>query len=80
VTKTLNLLEAAAFLHMHPEEVRTRAKSSLIPGAKPGNRWVFWKMISRSLCDRSIRRRGKRHRCTQRVIYVAKQTRTNLVD
>jgi hypothetical protein len=41
VTKTLNLLEAAAFLHMHPEEVRTRAKSGLIPGAKPGNRWVF---------------------------------------
>jgi hypothetical protein len=39
--KTLNLNEAAAFLHMHPEEVRTRAKRGLIPGAKVGRRWVF---------------------------------------
>ena len=39
--KTLNLREAAAFLHMHPEEVRTRAKRGLIPGAKIGRRWVF---------------------------------------
>jgi hypothetical protein len=38
---TLNLREAAAFLHMHPEEVRTRAKLGLIPGAKIGRRWVF---------------------------------------
>src|SRR5579872_5170698 len=39
--KTLNLKEAAAFLHMHPEEVRTRAKRGLIPGAKAGRRWIF---------------------------------------
>jgi hypothetical protein len=39
--KTLNLSEAAAFLHMHPEEVRTRAKRGIIPGAKIGRRWVF---------------------------------------
>ena len=39
--KTLNLREAAAFLHMHPEEVRMRAKRGLIPGAKIGRRWVF---------------------------------------
>lgn len=39
--KTLNLHEAAAFLHMHPQEVRARAKRGLIPGAKPGKRWVF---------------------------------------
>jgi hypothetical protein len=39
--KTLNLSEAAAFLHMHPEEVRTRAKRGLIPGAKIGRCWVF---------------------------------------
>src|SRR5665213_1189533 len=39
--KTLNLRKAAAFLHMHPEEVRTRAKRGLIPGAKIGRRWVF---------------------------------------
>jgi hypothetical protein len=39
--RTLALDEAAAFLHMHPEEVRTRAKRGLIPGAKAGRRWVF---------------------------------------
>ena len=39
--KTLNLHEAAAFLHMHPEEVRKRAKRGLIPGAKAGRCWVF---------------------------------------
>src|SRR5579872_5410765 len=39
--KTLNLKEAAAFLHMHPEEVRTRARRGLIPGAKAGRRWIF---------------------------------------
>jgi hypothetical protein len=39
--KTLDLHEAAAFLHMHPEEVRTRAKRGLIPGAKAGRCWVF---------------------------------------
>jgi len=38
---TLNLKQAAAFLHMHPEEVRSRAKRGLIPGAKIGRRWVF---------------------------------------
>src|SRR5258706_13043285 len=39
--RTLKLEEAAAFLHMHPEEVRTRAKRGIIPGAKTGRRWVF---------------------------------------
>ena len=38
---TLNLHQAAAFLHMHPEEVRSRTKRGLIPGAKVGRRWVF---------------------------------------
>jgi Helix-turn-helix domain len=39
--KTLNLPEAAAFLHMHPEELRVRAKRGIIPGAKIGRCWVF---------------------------------------
>ena len=39
--KTFNLREAAAFLHMHPEEVRTRAKRGIVPGAKIGRCWVF---------------------------------------
>ena len=41
VVNTLNLQQAAVFLHMHPEEVRSRAKRGLIPGAKVGRRWVF---------------------------------------
>src|SRR3984957_17964178 len=39
--RTLTLDEAAAFLHMHPEEVRIRVKRGLVPGAKAGRRWVF---------------------------------------
>lgn len=38
---TLTLLEAARFLKVHPEELRRRAKSGLIPGAKVGRAWVF---------------------------------------
>jgi excisionase family DNA binding protein len=39
--KTLNLEEAAAFLHMNPETLRERAKAGVIPAAKPGKCWVF---------------------------------------
>jgi len=39
--RTLTLTEAAAFLKMHQEEVRMRAKRGLLPGAKTGKRWVF---------------------------------------
>ena len=38
--RTLDLNEAA-LLRMQPEEVRARTKRGLIPGAKPGGRWVF---------------------------------------
>jgi hypothetical protein len=38
---TLDLNQAAAFLHMHKEEVRRRAKLGLLPGAKPGKAWIF---------------------------------------
>jgi len=39
--RTLLLIEAAAFLKMHPEELRRRAKLGVIPGAKAGRAWVF---------------------------------------
>ena len=39
--RTFNLLEAADFLHLHPEELRQRAKAGRIPGAKVGRSWVF---------------------------------------
>src|SRR5258706_5431092 len=38
---TLSLSEPAAFLRMHPEEVRRRAKMGAIPAAKPGRSWIF---------------------------------------
>ena len=41
MTKTLTLKEAAAFLKMHPEALRRKAKTGKIPGAKPGKSWVF---------------------------------------
>jgi len=39
--RTLGLKQAAAFLRMHPEEVRQRARAGIIPGAKAGRCWVF---------------------------------------
>ena len=39
--RTLSLREAAEFLHLHPEELRQRAKAGHIPGAKVGRAWVF---------------------------------------
>lgn len=39
--KTLDLLEAAAFLKVHPETLRRRARTGDIPSAKPGKGWVF---------------------------------------
>lgn len=39
--KTVDLNGAAAFLKMHPEEVRRRARLGQLPGAKAGKRWVF---------------------------------------
>src|SRR5688572_30086592 len=39
--QSLDLKEAAQFLKMHPEEVRRRARSGYLPGAKAGKRWVF---------------------------------------
>ena len=38
---TLKLEQAADYLCLHPETVRERAKSGIIPASKPGRRWVF---------------------------------------
>lgn len=38
---TLNTVEAAAFLHLHPTTLLDRAKSGEIPAAKIGKCWVF---------------------------------------
>jgi len=39
--RTLNLREAAAFLHVHPITLQNKAKAGIIPGTKIGKRWVF---------------------------------------
>lgn len=39
--KTLDLLEAAEYLRLHPDTLQRRAAAGEIPGAKPGKRWVF---------------------------------------
>lgn len=39
--RTLDLNEAAAFLHLHPHTLEAKARAGEIPGAKPGKRWVF---------------------------------------
>jgi excisionase family DNA binding protein len=39
--RTLGLKQAAEFLKVHPEELRRRAKSGAVPGAKVGRSWVF---------------------------------------
>lgn len=39
--KTLDINQAAEFLHMHPITVGRMAKAGRLPGAKPGKCWVF---------------------------------------
>ncbi|MEE9411654.1 MAG: helix-turn-helix domain-containing protein [Methylococcales bacterium] len=39
--QTLNLIEAAMFLHMSPAVLRQKARAGIIHGAKPGKCWVF---------------------------------------
>lgn len=39
--KTLNLEQAAEFLHMHPYTVMQKVHAGQILAAKPGKRWVF---------------------------------------
>ena len=39
--KTYSLGEAAQFLHVHPEELRKRARRGKIPGAKVGRAWIL---------------------------------------
>ncbi|MDP1708819.1 MAG: helix-turn-helix domain-containing protein [Gammaproteobacteria bacterium] len=41
VCRTLDLVEAAAFLRMSPAVLRQKAKAGVVRGAKPGKRWVF---------------------------------------
>lgn len=39
--RTLDLIEAATFLGIHPNTLQARAKSGAIPGAKVGRAWRF---------------------------------------
>ena len=39
--RTLNLEEAAEFLHVHPITLQGKAKAGIVPGTKIGRRWIF---------------------------------------
>jgi hypothetical protein len=39
--RTLDINEAAEFLHMSPAVLRQKACAGIVKGAKPGKRWVF---------------------------------------
>lgn len=39
--RTMEIEEAAKFLHMHPRTLQEKAKAGEIPGSKPGRKWVF---------------------------------------
>ncbi|MEO8001005.1 MAG: helix-turn-helix domain-containing protein [Arenimonas sp.] len=39
--RTLDLFEAATFLHMSPAVLRLHARQGRLKAAKPGKRWVF---------------------------------------
>jgi hypothetical protein len=41
VMKTMDLLEAANLLKLHPQTVLQRAREGAIPAANPGKCWVF---------------------------------------
>lgn len=62
---TLDLKQAAEFLHLHPNTVQERAKRGMIPGAaKPGKCWVFLEdglrhyLLSLSPCSTGLEKRG----------------------
>lgn len=63
--QTLNLKQAAEYLHLHANTVQERAKRGMIPGAaKPGKCWVFLEeglrhyLISLSPCSTGLEKRG----------------------
>lgn len=39
--KTLNIEDAAQFLHLHPVTLQRKAQRGEIPAAKLGRRWIF---------------------------------------
>lgn len=40
-SRTLNAVEAAQLLHIHPQTLKSRARAGLIPGCRVGKAWVF---------------------------------------
>jgi hypothetical protein len=41
--ETIDLTEAAALLHMSEDALMRKARAGIVPGSKPGRRWVFIK-------------------------------------
>jgi hypothetical protein len=67
---SLTLEQAAAFLHMHPETLRERAKAGIVPASKPGKCWV-WAALDRL---------GEMQPGSALASFVAKRTRKYLVQ
>ena len=52
IMRTLDLTEAAEFLHLHPHTLEAKARAGEVPGAKPGKCWVFLTSVATSLPNR----------------------------
>lgn len=57
---TLNLSQAAAFLHCDPETVRQLAADHIVPGHKVGRAWVF---VDVDLVDWLRKQYGRTEKC-----------------
>jgi excisionase family DNA binding protein len=63
---TLDVAEAASYLKMHPATLMSKARQGVIPGAKPGKRWVFLRpdldaYVRSSYADRRQTTQGGNH-------------------
>ena len=55
--RTLTADQAALLLHIHPQTLKTRARTGVIPGCKIGKTWVFVEhLLSQYLVAQSLSR------------------------
>lgn len=63
--EVMTLKQAAEYLQLHPETLKEKARQSLIPASKVGNRWRFLKVD----LDDWLRSGGSRGREQRRMEY-----------
>jgi hypothetical protein len=76
--RTLNLKEAAAFLNMHPETLKEKARAGIIPGAKIGRRWVFIEIDLLDYIRSQYRRQALQGDHTEKLICHSSNAKTRL--